>query len=286
MIFIWVIWIILTIYLFFFRKTTHYYNVVIPLNENVVFDMLNEDAQNVHDPVVRSIGAEKYHYLFSKIEAEYKYLGRGWLQTIKNTAMNELKSYREFSELYLVLQENTQIILASLAKVPIPLTESVPFAKDTIPLTDSVRGREGKETVVGEQDIFALVWMAFKKLDFKILLEHLRDCYEDGHPVCPNGRIARYLASFVGSTEDILGKSEITEKILFGEALRETKKLIYNALEKKNGLKNTYELGGTDEEEERLDAELLKIIPRIKRHLERSYPQLSSEKINELLTAI
>lgn len=271
MFFIWIIWIILTIYLFFIRKTVHHYNIIIPLeglNENILQEI---DSQNVHDPIVRSIGSEKYFYLFSKTETEYKHLGRGWLKTLENNAMNDLKKYTEFSELYQAFQKEETFIFSTH-----------PSFSPSFSHSSSLRDEEEEKR---EIEIFALVWTAFKKLDNKILIAQLHDCYEDGELVCLNGRIARYLTAFVGVTDDILGKPEVTEKILFEEALRETEQIFKTALEK-SAFKSIYINGGNEIEEEQLDTELLKIKSQVKRRLKRTYPQLCEKKINELLLAI
>jgi hypothetical protein len=265
MIFLWIIWVILTLYLFFRRVEVNNFYMLVPGEEI-------GDTQNVHDTVVRSIGTEKYFYLFSKMEAEYNHLGRGWLKTLENNAMNDLKKYREFSELYQALQKEETFVFSFSFYEPEMNTNGI------APISREIEEKR-------EIEIFALVWTAFKKLDNKILIAQLHDCYENGELVCLNGRIARYLTAFVGVTDDILGKPEVTEKILFEEALRETEQIFKTALEK-SAFKNVYINGGNEKEEEQLDAELSKIKSQIKRRLKRAYPQLCEKKINELLLAI
>jgi hypothetical protein len=236
------------------RRTTLVYNILIQTDGGGIAD---DGSQNVHDTVVRNIGAEKYLYLQSQMEEKYKHIGPDWCIKLQGGALYEFKKYKEFEMLYQKLMM---------------LEEFVFYTH---------RG----EIKVTELEVFALVWFGFKTLDKKALFTQLQDCYEDGNLICLNGRIARYLTSFVGLTDNILGKTEITEKIIFEEALREVKKLLEAFLEKTPELKKIYESGGTGEEEEKLEFELFKLKNKFKSQLKEKYPQLDKKKIEELVSS-
>lgn len=236
------------------KRTNITYNILIhTLDENIIED----GSQNVHDKNVRDMGTEKYLYLFSKMEEKYKKTGQDWLIKLQGYALYEFKLYDKYKMLYNKLLERELFLFHTPTGIK----------------------------NVTELEVFALVWFGFKDLNKEALLTQLSDCYEDGNLICLNGRIARYLSSFVGITEDILGKSEITEKILFEEALREIKILLESFLKKSPELKKVYDQGGSEEEEEKLDSELFKIKRKFKREIEKKFPQLSEKKIDELMTA-
>ncbi len=156
----------------------------------------NTDAQNTHDPIVRSSLWQKFSIIYENTKN---------IEQIVNASIRHAKYY-----INPLKDPKLNNILDTIDK-----NYTVTTASEKLPET------------ISEKIVFGLVWHEFiqKKIDLNILINQLKDCYEDDTLVCISGRVARYISAFEGVTEGPLGESEVTENILFKEALNETKKL-------------------------------------------------------------
>ena len=188
---IFIIWLLITIYVVFLYMT--------PVKNTVyiipiyIEDIGTTDAQNTHDPIVRKALWDKFDMMDT----------------------TDVEKHGEHIKYYIEKTNNPQLI--ELLKV--------------INTENTILKCNGES--VSEKIVFYTVWAEFlrQKLDLNILIGQMLDCYEDGEMVCINGRVARYISAFEGVVEGELGKSEVTEKILFQQALNETQKL-YNESKK------------------------------------------------------
>jgi len=246
---LYIIWAILTIWIITPVAHHHYY-VVMPV-------IPDEAEQNSHDTSVRSVIANKY--------AE--------LVRITNIFMREKSISLPALENYLVA-ELSQLQIPATAPLLQKLAEN-----ETIIISEGL--------VVREREILARIWLAFKinRLDISMLHAQISDTLEDGEIVCVNGRVARYFSAFTGLLNGPLGEPEITEKMLFEEALAATKKKLHSALAEA-GLEKVFNGDShSNDAEVRLKTFLENFRRELGPVLEREYPHLPKHRVDELIQA-
>jgi hypothetical protein len=237
-----IIWILYTFYLYYTYGSSVYTHEIYILPVQPHIPLEHNPQENVHNAVVRECLVKKYNYLREIAQKDLEKYGPNWLSILARAAL--LEANIQFPGCAVVLN----------------------------------RIRDGREKYIdSEKYIFGLVWYGFNKykLDMAVLRQSLMDCIEDEQLVCIVGRISRYLGSFTGLLEGPLGEKEISDDLLFQEALRETYIILQNILQR-DGLTEAYNSGELD---------VANIKSEIEADLRKKYPRIES-RIPECLQAV
>jgi len=263
------IWILVTLFVvsefYFSTKQDETFERMV----NVMVIVPNDDAQNVHQPPVRRVIWEKFYYLRDLAQKDLTHLGVNWYGALQENSMREAYEYANTCPR---TEKNKLIILLN------KISE----------LHDAVSTRNLNHT---EREVFALVWWRFqnKKLDINTLKSQLLDCFEEGHNLyCIVGRISRYLSSLTRVDKDSqLSEPELSQNVLFAEALAKSKSLFDDILKKHPALSEIYTKEKLSETEiEDLNEFIKTARAEIKKDIVREFPELERDKIQEILTAI
>lgn len=236
-----IVWIILTIYLFYIRDSYRYTTTIVTQHTHAL-----GGNENVMSSLVRSTIEKKYNIMLRRAEATHNTkTDADWLSLLASRAIRNMSvRYPEpkIIEVCRRLEGGTRL----------------DFAK--------------------ESHVFGLVWNTFiqQKYDMSVLRSAMIDCFEDDHLVCATGRVARYIGALTIVATDELGEKEITDDLLFQEALREAGQILRQELERA-GLTAAYDAGET------VDVSAIRELMRTR--LQKNYPQLP-ERISEIIEAI
>lgn len=270
---IYIIWVICSIYLvrgIGARIQEDAFTRIHPVIEFVypITTPVEVGAQNVHDSTVRKALWNKYHTLvgeLSKMDTTITNLS----MYLRNYAVKNITLLRphcteqQYNTVYRVLRD--------ILRIKATIVDTSDHKHDEI-------------------DIYSAVFYKYKvlKLDWSPFISQIIDCVdpEDNMLVCVTGRVSRYLSVFDGMVDGYLGQTEITEELLYQDAINRTKVLLDNYLDKNPQHKDIYNDEGTEEEEKQLSTFLTNIRYRILKKLIQEYPTLETAKLQVLTDAI
>ena len=270
MIIVIIIWIICSLYLY--RKmreplvTLNYTHIpevdrpVINLADIVgaMGRMENPAAQNVHDGNVRKALWTKYHRLLTEMPTDRTNIIKAGMASLKDfKPLVDAKKYEAMEQVIDNFKNNNTVV-------------------DTA-------GASHKES-----EIYSVCYHKYKALNLPLttFVDQIADCVENGHLLCITGRISRYIGVFEGLTEGYLGETELTEELIFQEALNKANAILRQFLEDNKEFRDLYQAQGTLEEEAKLNEFLDLIRQRIYRTIHAEYPTLKAEKLAEIISAI
>lgn len=217
------------------------------------FDGLPPDDHNVHQNIVRNVIWNKFFILQDKAK------------NIKNL---ESKSLDECYRWIASLPDDQR-------KIKLLLLHQIICKNENIIATDG--------ELYGEKFIFGLVWWRFKdkNYDLKILAANMIDCISDEMlPWCITGRVSRYINSLTSVDEDAkLAEPELTENIIFNEALNELSVIYKQIMDKDKKYKEAVISGSTTNLTNEKEKKYKQVIFD---YLKKKY-NLDNSKINELL---
>jgi len=228
--------------------------------------LVHDGTQNVHDTNVRERLWAKYKVLHAEVKEKIKDYDENVLYAVAKKMPDYLRSICTDLE-YTLLKQLVHQIYAN--EVPINDYEGNPHR---------------------EHEIFAYCYYKFRKadLDKTVMKTQYLDCFENGATLCLVGRVSRYIGMFEGLIDGTLGETEETSQIIFQRALYEAKKMLTDALESNPEIKQIYNSDSIDdlENEKRLYDFLQILKGRVTNKLKNDYARLTTNEINDILTAI